>query len=119
MDDALLRLVATSTALHSMAVSSAHHVTDAGISAAAMAATQLTSLSIEGASASETVGHFLPKVLSLPSLAHLQLDTSLRDLEDLPPAATWCARRAGPCPRRCMRVVVSQVDTAARGRPMQ
>lgn len=111
VDDALLQMVATSAAqqLQGMAISSAHHVTDSGISAAAMAATQLTSLSIEGSSASETFGHFVPKVLGLPRLARLKIDTSLRDLEDLPRAATWCARHARQCPRRTCAASVSAV----------
>lgn len=91
VDDTLLYLVATATPLRSMRVSSAPAVTDAGISAAAAAATQLTSLSIEGCSPSGTRGLCLPEVLAVPSLASLKLDTALRDLEDLPPASTWCA----------------------------
>ena len=90
VDDTLLQFVATSETLTSLSISSAPCVTDAGISAAAMAATQLTTLCIEGASASETFGHFLPKVLALPHLACLTVDTPLLDLEDLPRAATWC-----------------------------
>lgn len=104
VDDTLLHLVATATPLRSMHASCAPAVTDAGLSAAAAAATQLTSLSLEGCSATGTRGLCLPEVLALPRLATLKLDTALRDLEDLPPAAMWCAccSQTLPCQLRCL-----------------
>eukprot|EP00892_Ulva_mutabilis_P004325 jgi/Ulvmu1/2264/UM013_0111.1 len=81
-----------------------------------MAATRLTSLSIEGASATETFGHFLPKVLALPSLACLTIDTPLLDLEELPRAATWLKAEWWPRLPSLTRLCIG--NTSMRAEPL-
>lgn len=80
IDDAILSAASRATSLTAVAVSSAPSVTDAGIAAIALNCPALETLAVAGVGVAATYGHFLPKLLDLRHLRHLELDTPMLDL---------------------------------------
>jgi hypothetical protein len=80
--------------LHSLTVNGAQRVTDLGLGGAVMNSPDLRTLSVAGTSPKLTYGHFIPKVLELRNLQHLELKGVLLDLQDLEAHSRYVCRAA-------------------------
>lgn len=86
IDDSIMLEVAHNADLVSMYVSIAPRVTDIGLGGAVAISPNLQTLSLQGTSLRATFGHFLPKVLELRHLQHLELKSTMLALQDMDPA---------------------------------
>jgi hypothetical protein len=81
VDDKVLLEVSHNTCLTSVVINGTFRVTDMGIAGAVMNSPELRTLSISGTNPHATFGHFLSKVLDLNHLQHLELKSTMKDLQ--------------------------------------
>ena len=82
IDDLTLLQCSHNADLFSLTINGAPRVTDIGIGGAVLNSPELRQLSIAGTNARATYGHFIPKVLELRHLQHLELKSTMLDLQD-------------------------------------